>query len=312
MLPDLSTRLSNAIEGKKLKKKLERDVVTIERELQESSFRLGTLGTQLAKEKIDVQKLESTSLTALFYSALGTREGKLEQKRQELLSAQLKYQQVKHQVEYLERELAYVCEQLDKLENVEAEYESLLSEKEAFLCGSNQEVASQLISYAEQIADLTSQEKEFSEAIRAGREVLSSLQGVLSSLESAQNWGTWDMLGGGLISTIGKHHRIDEARDGINEVQAKLNSFERELSDVGEQIQLGIDIGEFETFADYFFDSLIFDWAVQSKINQSLERTLKAKDVLSGVLEELETLEGSVQKELKVLQGKRAQIIERT
>lgn len=305
MLPDLSVRLSNAIEGIRRKKKLQGDVVTVERELQAASSRLASLGALLAKEEIDVQKLERTSLTALFYSVLGSREEKLEKERQELLSVQLQYQQTKHQVAYLERELAHIQAQLDTLAHVEAEYEALLSEKEAFLHGSERETDSQLIAYAEQSGGLVSKLKELSEAIRAGKDVLASLEGVLASLESARNWGTWDMLGGGLISTIVKHDRIDDARDGIHEVQAQLTSFVRELADVGERIQLGIEIGEFETFADYFFDSLIFDWAVQSKINASLERTLNAKDVLTGVLAELKTLEGNVQNELIELQSAR-------
>ena len=311
MLPELSARLSKSIEGKRLKKKLVRDSIAVEAELQETSSRLAVLGMQLKKEEIDVQKLERTNLTTLFYSALGSREEKLERERQELLLVQLRYQQTRHQVEYLERELAYIHRQLDKLENVEAEYEALLSEKEALLRGSNRETDSQLIAYAEQSANLASRAKELAEAIRAGRDILSSLEGVLASLESAKNWGTWDMLGGGLISNIAKHGHIDQARDGIHEVQAKLSVFERELADVRERIQLEIDIGEFETFADYFFDSLIFDWAVQSKINASLERTRNAKDVLTGVIEELEILEGNVQNDLKDLLEKRAQMIER-
>ena len=311
MLPELSARLSKSIEGKRLKKKLVRDSIAVEAELQETSSRLAVLGMQLKKEEIDVQKLERTNLTTLFYSALGSREEKLERERQELLLVQLRYQQTRHQVEYLERELAYIHRQLDKLENVEAEYEALLSEKEALLRGSNRETDSQLIAYAGQSANLASRAKELAEAIRAGRDILSSLEGVLASLESAKNWGTWDMLGGGLISNIAKHGHIDQARDGIHEVQAKLSVFERELADVRERIQLEIDIGEFETFADYFFDSLIFDWAVQSKINASLERTRNAKDVLTGVIEELEILEGNVQNGLKDLLEKRGQMIER-
>ena len=112
MLPDLSVRLSNAIEGIRRKKKLQGDVVTVERELQTASSRLASLGALLAKEEIDVQKLERTSLTALFYSVLGSREEKLEKERQELLSVQLQYQQTKHQVAYLERELAHIQAQL--------------------------------------------------------------------------------------------------------------------------------------------------------------------------------------------------------
>jgi hypothetical protein len=312
MLPELSARLSKTIEGMRLKKKLAGDLIAVERELKETTSRLASLGTQLEKEEIDVEKLERTSLTTLFYSVLGSREEKLERERQELLSAQLKYQQTRHQVEYLERELTYIREQLDKLGDVKAEYESLLAEKETLRHGSDQETANQLLAYAEQSANLVSRLKELSEAIRAGKDVLSGLEGVLDSLESAKSWGAWDMLGGGLISTIGKHRRIDEARDGINEVQARLSSFERELSDVGERIQLGIEIGEFETFADYFFDSLIFDWAVQSKINQSLERTRKAKDVLTRVIDELKILEGNAQNDLLDLQNRRAQIIERS
>ena len=312
MLPEFSARLSKTIEGMRLKKKLEGDLTAVERELKETTSHLASLGAQLEKEEIDVKKLERTSLTTLFYSALGSREEKLEREHQELLSAQLKYQQTRHQVEYLERELTYIREQLDKLGDVEAEYESLLAEKETLLHGSDQEAANQLLAYAEQSANLVSRLKELSEAIRAGKDVLSGLEGVLDSLESAKSWGAWDMLGGGLISTIGKHLRIDEARDGINEVQARLSSFERELSDVGERIQLGIEIGEFETFADYFFDSLIFDWAVQSKINQSLERTRKAKDVLTRVIDELKILEGNAQNDLLDLQNRRVQIIERS
>ena len=183
--------------------------------------------------------------------------------------------------------------------------------KEALLRGSKQAIAGELIENAEQSAILVSEVKELSEALQAGRDVLFSLEEVLDSLESAKNWGTWDMFGGGFLSTALKHNRIDRARDGIHDVQAKLNSFERELADVRERIELKIDIGEFETFADFFFDGLIVDWVVQSKIVESLERSRNAKDVLMRVVEELETLEGKAQDTLNDLQKKRAQIIER-
>ncbi len=219
---------------------------------------------------------------------------------------------MKHQVEYLEQEQIFLNEQLANLGNVEAKYVSLLSEKEAFLRGSNQAVASQLIEYAEQSANLASEVKELSEAIQAGREVSSSLEQVLNSLESAKGWGTWDMLGGGIISTAVKHSRIDDARQGIHDVQAKMSQFKRELADVRERIELMIDIGEFETFADYFFDGLIVDWIVQSKISKSLERAQNAQDVITQAIKELEHLKQNAQKVLSDLQEKRTQLIERT
>mgnify|MGYP001559106142 CR=1 FL=1 len=36
-------------------------------------------------------------------------------------------------------------------------------------------------------------------------------------------------------------------------------------------MNIDINIGSFETFADYFFDGLISDWVVQSGIHELLE-----------------------------------------
>jgi len=141
MLQELSSRLSKIIGQKRLKIKLEQDLLSVEAELRDKSSRLAALSTQLEKEKVDIEKLEHTSLTTLFHSVLGSREGQLEKERQELLSVQLQYQQTRHQVEYLEREQNLLNQQIEELASAEADYESLLSEKERLLCQSNQAVA---------------------------------------------------------------------------------------------------------------------------------------------------------------------------
>src|SRR5512138_1130567 len=104
MLQELSSRFSKVAEQKRLKKKLEQDVNTVRAELEEKSAQFALLTTQLEKEKIDVEKLERTSLTALFYSVLGSLDEQLEKERQELLSVQLRYRQIQHQVEFLQQE----------------------------------------------------------------------------------------------------------------------------------------------------------------------------------------------------------------
>jgi len=311
MLPELSARLSKTIAQKRLKEKLARDLLAVEAELEETASRLSALGTHLEKEKVDVKKLERTSLTALFYSVLGSREEQLEKERQELLSAQLRYQQVKHQVEALQREQNSLTRQIADLAGVEDQYKALLAEKEALLRQSNRVIAGQLMENAEQSADLASRLGEIAEALRAGRGVMSSLEGVLDSLESAQTWGVWDLLGGSLISTAVKHNRIDEARLGIHVVQERMSRFKRELADVRDPHELDIDISGFETFADYFFDGLIVDWVVQSKIEASLERAKGAKKAISQTLRRLQDLEQTLQIKHNGLQAERAQIIER-
>lgn len=48
-----------------------------------------------------------------------------------------------------------------------------------------------------------------------------------------------------------------------------LQSFRKELADVDQRLHLSLEIGDFLTFADYFFDGLIADWLVQSKIQDA-------------------------------------------
>jgi hypothetical protein len=312
MLPEISQLLSKIVERKRLKEKLERDLQAVQDELRDSSTRLASLSARLEREKVDVEKLERTTLTALFYSALGNRQQQLEKERQEMLSAQLQYQQTKHQAAYLEREQDRLSEQIAGLSGVESEYQSLLAEKERLLRQSNQAVEDELMKISQQIGEINLEIKETDEAIQAGNEVLSGLERVIESLHSAEGWGTWDMLGGGFLSTAIKHDRIDEARDGVHYVQAKMSRFKRELADVRNASDLQIKIGALDTFADYFFDGLIIDWIVQSEITDSLEQAVKTKNLVAQAVDTLEGAKSRTQQEQRDLEEKRRQIILRS
>jgi DNA repair exonuclease SbcCD ATPase subunit len=310
MLEEFNARLEKIIDQKRLKNKLEQDLHTVELASQEQTVRFASLSAQLEREKVDVEKLERTSLTNLFASILGSREQQLEKERQELLTAQLAYQQTKHQVAYLERERERLLEQIESLGDVEAKYESILSEKERLLRQTNQAVAGELLEYSQQIADLNIEIKEISEAISSGNSVIASLEQLIEALEGAKNWGTWDMLGGEFLATALKHAKIDDARNCINDVQTKMSQLTRELADIRNNVELKIVIEEFETFADFFIDNLIVDWVVQSKIVGSLEQSKKAKESISQTIVTLENLLKVAQAKRNSLKQKRAHIIE--
>jgi len=310
MLQELSRQLSDIAEQKRLKAKLEQDLKAVEEELGKTSLLLQTRTSELEKEQVDVEKLEQMSLTSLFYSVLGSRDEQLEKERQELLSTQLKHGQTKHQLEYLQRELSRLQERLEALKDIDARYESLLAEKERLLQQTNQAAAAQLLDFSKQAADINAELREITEAITAGNEVLADLDEVIDSLSSAEGWGTWDMLGGGLIATAIKHSRIDEARDHIHDVQAGISRFQRELADVQQYIDINIEISGFESFADYFFDGLIMDWIVQSKIEDSLSRAQDARTMIEQVIQQLESLRNTTESKSMELQEKKATLIE--
>ena len=110
-------------------------------------------------------------------------------------------------------------------------------------------------------------EKEKQEAIDAGNKALKSLRKAQENLDSAKGWGIFDMLGGGFLSTMVKHSKVDQAKENMEQAKYDLNSFCRELRDVNMSVNLNIDTHDFLTFADFFFDGLVADWLVQDRIN---------------------------------------------
>lgn len=129
--------------------------------------------------------------------------------------------------------------------------------------------------------------KEVNEAIRAGEQALGSLRTAEEKLASAGRWGIADMLGGGLIVNVMKHSRLDDASYYLETAKKDLERFQRELGDVPDYEGLRIDIGNFLSFADFFFDGLIVDYMVQSRISEARDKIQEAIRKVEHLLAEL-------------------------
>lgn len=132
--------------------------------------------------------------------------------------------------------------------------------------------------------------KEIREAIDAGNEALFCLTRAKESLNSAGNWGLWDMLGGGLLSTFMKHSKMNDANSLIQDARSALKRFQKELIDVDTVTDLHIETGDFISFADFFFDGLIADWLVQSRINDAKRQVNNAIQRVSYIMEQLKRM----------------------
>lgn len=75
-------------------------------------------------------------------------------------------------------------------------------------------------------------------------------------------------------------------------------------------MNIDINIGSFETFADYFFDGLIADWMVQSKINDSLTRVYNIDSDISSLLKTLTKESNDLENELFTVQEEIKKLIE--
>ena len=132
--------------------------------------------------------------------------------------------------------------------------------------------------------------REINEALLAVREALRYLNEAADCLNSAGNWGIVDLLGGGLLTTFIKRSKMKDADELVQQARSALKRFQKELTDVENIPEFRIETGDFLTFADYFFDGIVADWLVQSKINDSRRQVENAIIKVNYIMEQLEKM----------------------
>lgn len=122
--------------------------------------------------------------------------------------------------------------------------------------------------------------KEIDEALISADKTLIHLNNAYKDLSSAQNWGLFDMLGGGFFSTLAKHDHLKSVRRQLELAKKESIHLRKELMDVDELLTFDLDVSDFLSFSDYFFDGFLVDFMVQDKIDKG---EIKIKRAISEI-----------------------------
>lgn len=266
-------------------------IESLSKEKTSLEINLEDLRTQLDKENADVDRLAKTSLAQLFYSALGRLDEKISEEQREALAFSLKYDQAVRDLEGVNKELAELHSARIIYQDSEKAYADLYDKKKEVLLQSGSPASQQIISLTERMQFAVNNSKEIRDALSAGFEAQESLNAVMVNLDKAKSWGTWDLLGGGLICDLAKHSDIDDARAEAMLSQELLRRFRTELADVRMEKDIKIDIGSFAKFADFFFDGLLADWCMQTQIDTSRANVEQVERQVEDVITRLRVLE---------------------
>lgn len=310
MIQQLNTELKVVKEKMRKKEKWEVRLKNVLETIKDEEEKLQHVQHQFEKEQKDVDRLESLSVASIFYALIGQKLEKLDKENQELIAARLKLQEVTKTAADLKEESKELQEKLSTVANIETEYQSLLMRKERLIHSQDPVLGQKLDALLELETDLHSSLKEYEEAIEAGEKARYSLEKALESLDSAKGWSTFDMFGGGMISTAIKHSHIDDSRDEIHHAQRALRHFQEELKDVEMVSEGNLEIGGLLTFADYFFDGIIVDWFVHGHIQDSYEQTSKTVNQVASILSQLQDKYEEIKNNLLKTEQKRISLIE--
>ena len=111
--------------------------------------------------------------------------------------------------------------------------------------------------------------KELDEAIDAADEAIDLLDQAYDSMSSARNWGIFDMVGGGFLSTMIKREKMRDGQHYMERAKTSLRKLKDELDDVDDLTDLYLNMDDFLSFADFFFDGFFADFMVQGRINDA-------------------------------------------
>jgi len=242
----------------------------------------------MVRERKDVDRLEGHSLAALFYHMAGKMDEKLDIERREYYAARVKYDTCARELEAIEQDIEATEEDLADLADCEARYERAMEAKRQAIESADTPEAGTLLKQEEQLSYLAGQERELEEAITAGTAALRTTAEVMQNIESAKDWATFDLLGGGFLADMAKHDKLDEAQRLVEQLQVQLQRFNKELSDVTIRAHLQVSIDGMLKFADFFFDGLLADATVLDRIKQSLRQVEQTREDILTILRQLQ------------------------
>ena len=289
---------------------LETKLYELHRQQRQYDNQIISLRVAFRKEQEDVERLEGRSLANYFYQVIGKLDDKLDQERKKAYAAKVKLDAAERELAGIESDIKEIQEQITDVLVAEARYKDALELKRRQLKDSGTEVADQILAMEEKIAALQAQKQEIKEAISAGYNARGTADRILSELEDADGWNTWDIFGGGgIITHMAKHSHLDEAQDLVQELQSQLRRFKTELADIQISANMQVNIDGFLRFADYFFDGLFADWAVGDRISQSLSSVSNTKNEINRMLDKLNDMEKAVDQKIQQKKTKLEQFV---
>lgn len=291
------------------KKRLEAVLTELRSQYKDLSVKVKELESKKLVEQADVEKLEGRSLAAFFYNVVGKMDEKLTKEKQEAYEASVKYDVACRELKAVEEDIQFRERELEKVKNSERQYRSALKAKQEAMKEADISEAVEIVKLEELIAQQENQKQEISEAVRAGQEAEKLTDSILESLSGAEDWGTWDMLGGGLLADVAKYGHLDDAQAKVEDLQEALRCFKTELADIDIQADMQIAVDDFLRFADYFFDNLFTDWAVMDSIHESQNQVQKTQEQIQEVLGKLSVMKDNLEKEMSDTYGAIEEIV---
>lgn len=295
-IDDCLTRITQRNKATAILKELHQNRTALEKKIAQLKYALD-------KEIKDLEKLEGPSFSKVIFTISCRLTEKKDKEKGEAAEAKLKHDQAVADARHNENLIKRYEAKKTNLAGCEQEYQTLLKEKRKLILKGHTAESDELFKLMDDINVLKSNLLEVTEALESGSIAQSSVEKCLSYLVTAEDWGAYDVVGGGLMATAIKHENIDMANDEMKNAHTALVNFKTELADIDFDIKsTEVKLGNFSRFADYFLGGIIADLFVMEKIEKSTESVEEQLSSVKSVMQELRIMRNKYKINIKRLE----------
>ena len=312
VLRELDARVASAAADLREHDSLTHRIAGLDATLAGQAERVHELNVRLDREERDVERLEGLTIDSVLARLKGSHADDLERQQAERAAVRYQLEEVQAQLDLVLRERESDDERLAHLAGAAEAFDEALAAKETFLRGNGDPKVAELLAMAEQRGRLEAENHEIDEALRAVTDAVQALWVATERLGSAGSWSTYDTwLGGGMIGSLVKHDRLDQAQRAASYAESRLAVLRSELADlgVGDEVAPWLSLDRTTRFVDIWFDNIVTDLAVGHRISKAKETVSSAGVAVNAVAQRLHDRRSAVTELLDELDARREALL---
>ena len=309
MIEKLRKELRELAEQQQRRDRVEQEIERLQQEesaLWREEYQIRLRCTQAAGE---IAALEQTSLRSLYYGLTGRKAQLLAEAQVRLREAEAEQRDIRNAMEECSLHLKGQEAARKGFGDLDRRYrETFCRAKELLVSQTGPEGKAARLESA--IGELDRVLRETDRAIGAGGLALQAARRAAAELEDARRYGLLDLAGGGMVSGLAKHRKLDEARAQTEALRARVADFNSAMTDANLSLHLGQDRVEgFVRFADLFLDGWLVDWTVQRRMNDAVAEVRETEATLRTAVGRLESLHRTLTHNREELAGKLERLV---
>lgn len=311
MVEDINGKIRECKNKVLLKDSLKVRKISLEEILKDKREEKKELKERLSIEELQLKLLEKLSIYKIITKILNSKDTKLKEKEQEYIILKIRYKECITIIEGYEKEYKDIEKKIKDLKGIEEKYKILIDEKYKLL--KKDLLENKEITKIDEERELLVKEKiELDEAIKQGEKCILIIRKIKENLEGAIRFGVYDILGGGFLSQTIKNSRIDDVEMELNGLIYIMDKFKEELNNINVKIPKSIlEIDNFTYTLNLVFDKLFSDISLQGKMKSALKNIVNYNSEIEEINGVLKEKEANIEFEIKNLDTRLNEIIEK-